>query len=117
MAKFESVVSGNIATTPIKGANTIMSPTEVAAFEQPASQAASEPVADNAPQWELVTSEPLPANNFGITTSGVRQTCRMEVPGGYLYAVSTWYVSYVRGVADTSVSETLTFVPSAKSKK
>ena len=116
MAKFESVVSGNISTTPIKGANPIMSPTEVAAFDQPAVEAVQDAPASSS-KWELVVSEPLPANNFGITTSGVRETRRMEVPGGYLYAVSTWYVSYIRGVADTSVSETVTFVPAAKAKK
>lgn len=120
MAKFESVVSGNIASTPLNPNKntTIMSPTEVAAFEQPQPQAETPATPSTEGAWELVSTEALPGNNFGITTNGTRQTRRLEVPGGHLYLVSTWYVSYVRGVADTSVAETVTFVPSAgKSKK
>lgn len=85
MAKFESVFTGNIATTPINAGIANMSPSEREAFSHKTTLATPLPEI-----WEDV---PTP-------TGASYKIKQIEVPGGYLYVVSTG-----------STFEAMTFVP------
>ena len=119
MAKFETVTGGNIANTPLTpNKNAIMSPTEVAAFAPTEEQVAGEKTA--APElWEIVCEERWVDTRLGETISNKfhRVTRRMEVTGGALYSVATYALTYVRGVSNCSVTETMEFVPEKATKK
>lgn len=121
MSKFEAVSTGNIATTPLKAPNTIMSPTEKAAFAAPVDQvedlaSTSDSFVSAKPDdklWEVLEDKRWRDDRLGenITNRFQRITSRTKVPGGHLYLVSTYVMTYVRGVSDNSVSETMQFVP------
>jgi len=119
MAKFETVTGGNIASTPLKP-NVPMSPTEIAAFAQndqitdAVTQASTQ-----GPTWEIISEEHWNDTRLGETISNKfhRVTRRMEVSGGYLYGVATYALTYVRGVSNCSVTETMEFVPEKVTKK
>jgi len=113
MSKFESVSTGNIANTPIK-ANSFMSPSEKEAFEpQGLDTQAVETVEDKL--WETLSEERWSDSRLGasIANNFHRVTRRMPVPGGYLYSVATYAMTYVRGVSDSSITETMQFVANA----
>jgi len=118
MSKFEAVVGGNIANTPIgmgaKSAN--MSPTEIAAFNTTAEETAKGEVvtaSDSGFVWETLNETAWNEPMFGqaINNHFRRVTRRANVPGGYLYSVATYGLCYVRGTANSNTSETITFVP------
>lgn len=119
MAKFETVTGGNIASTPIK-ATSPMSPTEVAAFavNDQITDAVTQ-TSEQGPTWETISEERWVDTRLGETISNKfhRVTRRMEVTGGHLYSVATYALTYVRGVSNCSVTETMEFVPEKASKK
>lgn len=123
MSKFEAVSSGNIATTPIKTAAPIMSPTEKAAFgaAEDSSSAVSAKAESSATgtTWEVIEDKQWSDSRLGenISNKFQRVTSRMKVPGGHMYLVSTYVMTYVRGVSDSSVAETMQFVPDSCSAK
>lgn len=120
MAKFETVTGGNIANSPLKG-KTPMSPTEVAAFEvnSQITDAVTQASTEGGPAWETISEEHWNDTRLGETISNKfhRVTRRMEVAGGYLYSVATYALTYVRGVSNCSVTETMEFVPEKTTKK
>ena len=85
MAKFESIYTGNIATTPINAGIVNMSPSEREAFS---------------PKPTLATPLPDIWDDVPTPTGANYKIGRMEVPGGYLYVVSTG-----------ATFEAMTFVP------
>jgi hypothetical protein len=122
MSKFESVSTGNIANTPLK-ANSPMSPSEKMAFEPQITDAVTVETIEEK-LWETISEERWTDNRLGssIANNFHRVTRRMPVPGGYLYSVATYAMTYVRGVSDSSITETMQFVPdtgtpTTKSKK
>ena len=123
MNKFEAVSGGNIATTPIKNVAPIMSPTEKAAFAAPEeTPSGSETLAETSAQsstWEVLEDKKWSDSRLGenISNKFQRVTSRMKVPGGHMYLVSTYVMTYVRGVSDSSVAETMQFVPDSCSAK
>jgi len=122
MSKFESVSTGNIANTPLK-ANSLMSPSEKAAFDPQITDAVTVETIEEK-LWETISEERWTDNRLGssIANNFHRVTRRMPVPGGYLYSVATYAMTYVRGVSDSSITETMQFVAdtgttTTKSKK
>jgi len=110
MNKFESISTGNIANTPLKTSSP-MSPSEKAAFEPQTMDAmVVETIEDKL--WETISEERWTDNRLGssIANNFHRVTRRMPVPGGYLYSVATYAMTYVRGVSDSSITETMQFV-------
>lgn len=132
MNKFEGIVTGNLANTPLK-ANKLMSPTEVAAFNPAVTEEANKlepgeakPNLPTTDPWETIGEERWSDPRLGesIVNKFHRVTRRMWLAesGGYLYAVATYAMTYVRGVSDCSITESMQFVPgsnagAAKSKK
>jgi len=110
MSKFESISTGNIANTPLK-ANSPMSPSEKMAFEPQITDAVAVEIIKEK-LWETISEERWTDNRLGasIANNFHRITRRMPVSGGYLYSVATYAMSYVRGVSDSSVTETMQFV-------
>jgi hypothetical protein len=121
MSKFESVSTGNIANTPLKANVGLMSPTEKAAFEPQITDSVTQSQPQPESAWETVSDERWADNRLGETIANKfqRVTRRMPVAGGYLYAVATYAMTYVRGVSDSSITETMQFVPETgvKAKK
>jgi len=128
MTQFEAVTGGNIANTPITRTN--MSPSEIAAFGQPTAdrqpttevlQEDNEKVlyADSKFSWETLAETTWNEPMFGqaISNSFRRITRRAAVSNGYLYSVATYGLCYVRGVANSNTSETLTFVPNSANQE
>lgn len=117
MNKFEAITVGNIASSPINSKSPHMSPTEKLAFATPVEVAeASLAEVQDAITWEPLSSEMWVEPRLGesVSNSIRRVTRRAAVEGGWLYAVATYSMTYVRGVADNSVSEALQFVPTGK---
>ena len=117
MSKFEAITVGNIASSPINNKSPHMSPTEKLAFATPV-ETAEESLAEvkDSITWEPLSSEMWVEPRLGesVSNSIRRVTRRAAVEGGWLYAVATYSMTYVRGVADNSVSEALQFVPAGK---
>lgn len=116
MSKFEAVSTGNIANTPIKANMGLMSPTEKAAFDSTDTFTAETPATETV--WEVISDERWTDSRLGETIANKFQriTRRMPVTGGYLYAVATYAMTYVRGVSDSSITETMQFVPASHTK-
>ena len=109
---FEAITVGNIANTPLS--KTVpMSPTEIQALKQTiASEGPADSETDTKPMWEIISEESWSEPRLGETISNSfrRITRKATVEGGSLYAVATYGLTYVRGVADCSVSEAIQFV-------
>jgi len=110
---FEAVVTGNLAETPINPKRGLMSPTEVMAFEKPETLEEAEKILKLDNLWETISDEHWTEPKLGESISNTfrRTTKKLPVEGGYLYSVATYVMTYIRGVADNSVSESITFVP------
>jgi hypothetical protein len=109
MNKFEAVSTGNIANTPINTKG-LMSPSEKAAFDSQITDAVT-PIVEE-PLWETLGEEHWTDNRLGasIANNFHRVTRRMPVSGGHIYSVATYAMTYVRGVSDSSITETMQFV-------
>jgi hypothetical protein len=114
---FESIVTGNLAETPINNKRAPMSPTEIMAFDKPVVAEQEAPAAES--PWQTVSEERWSEPKLGESISNTfkRITRKMPVEGGYIYSVATYVMTYIRGVADNSVSESLTFVSSNFTKQ
>jgi len=110
---FEAVVTGNLAETPINMKRGLMSPTEVMAFEKPETLEEAEKISKFDSLWQTVSDEHWTEPKLGESISNAfrRITKKLPVEGGYLYSVATYAMTYIRGVADNSVSESIAFVP------
>ena len=114
MSEITPVFTGNIASTPIKAPQPLMSPTEVAAFSPKA--APVETTSATISFCETVDEERWTEPKLGDSISNTfkRVTRRARIDGGSLYSTCTYLMTYVRGVSDSAISETLIFVPDSE---
>ena len=113
MSDFTPVLTGNLANTPmgVAAVNQNLSPTELSAFQSKAQQVSSAAPAEG--MWETLDEERWTEPKLGDSISNTfkRVTRVAQVPGGNLYSTCTYLMTYVRGVSDSAISETLIFVP------